>query len=386
MKNKILATLATLGLISSASAIEINDNLSINGFIDGSYVHDEQKNPGAASTDSSSLGIDEVELNFLLNVGNASGAIHIDNNNERFYLDSFTQGSATTVGTLGTVNVPTALASQSVGGVDANGTASTLGTLGTQGAPSSASGRNQNDLDIEQAYFSYAFDNGLSVTFGRYGSALGFEREDPAGLYTFSRAYGDTGYNLGNVDAAVVEGITFAYAGEGYSIAASFEENAGADLEVADLNVELYATYTAIENVAIGLGYLIDNGNDNGPNGIAGDADDGLETDILNIHASYSFGKGLVAAEYISIDNGGVATRGEDAFMLLADYDFTEQIGAAIRYSEAEVSNTADYTQFTIAPNYAITESLGAIIEYSDYEIDNGTDGELFAVELTYTF
>jgi hypothetical protein len=369
MKNKILATLATLGLISSASAIEINDNLSINGFIDGSYVHDEQKNPGAASTDSSSLGIDEVELNFLLNVGNASGAIHIDNNNERFYLDSFTQGSATT---LGTVNIPTELASQSLRGVDANGTASTLGTLG---APSSASGRNQNDLDIEQAYFSYAFDNGLSVTFGRYGSALGFEREDPAGLYTFSRAYGDSDYNLGNVDAAVVEGITFAYAGEGYSIAASFEENAGADLEVADLNVELYATYTAIENVAIGLGYLIDNAD-------TAQAD----RDIFNVHASYSFGKGLVAAEYISIDNGGVATRGEDAFMLLADYDFTEQIGAAIRYSEAEVSNTQDFTQFTIAPNYAITESLGAIIEYSDYEIDNGTDGEIFAVELTYTF
>ena len=37
MKNKILALLATIGLVSSASAIEINDNLSINGFIDGSY-------------------------------------------------------------------------------------------------------------------------------------------------------------------------------------------------------------------------------------------------------------------------------------------------------------------------------------------------------------
>jgi len=373
MKNKILATLATFGLISSASAIEINDNLSINGFIDGSYVHDDQKNP---ASDSSSLGIDEVELNFLLNVGNASGAIHIDNNNERFYLDSFTQGSATTLGTLGTANNPTTLAAAPFGKVDANGTAGVPTSLGTLGAPSSASGRNQNDLDIEQAYFSYAFDNGLSVTFGRYGSALGFEREDPAGLYTFSRAYGDSGYNLGNVDAAVVEGITFAYAGEGFSIAASFEEDAGANLEVSDLNVELYATYTGIENVAIGLGYFIDN------------ADDGqlVENDIFNAHVSYSFGKGLVAAEYISIDNGGVATAGEDAFMLLADYDFTEQIGAAIRYSEAEASSTEDYTQFTIAPNYAITESLGAIIEYSDYETDNGTDGEIFAVELTYTF
>ena len=372
MKNKILAVLATFGLISFASAIEINDNLSINGFIDGSYLKSENKAaPGAATTDSSSLGIDEVELNFLLNVGNASGAIHIDNNNERFYLDS-----ANVPTTLGTNNVPTTFSV--VGGsnhaLDANGSAGTASTQGILGT--AATGRNQNDLDIEQVYFSYAFDNGLSITFGRYGSALGFEREDPAGLYTYSRAYGDSAYNLGNVDAASVEGITVAYAGEGFSIAASFEEDAGSDLETSDLNVELYATYTGIENVAIGLGYFIDN------------ADDGvlIENDIFNAHVSYSFGKGLVAAEYINIDNGGVATAGEEAFMLLADYDFTEQIGAAIRYSEAEASSTQDYTQFTIAPNYAITESLGAIIEYSDFEIDNGAEGEIFAVELTYTF
>ena len=37
MKNKILALLATLGLVASGSAVEINENLSINGFIDGSY-------------------------------------------------------------------------------------------------------------------------------------------------------------------------------------------------------------------------------------------------------------------------------------------------------------------------------------------------------------
>ena len=36
MKNKIIATLVAFGLVGSASAIEINDNLSINGFIDGS--------------------------------------------------------------------------------------------------------------------------------------------------------------------------------------------------------------------------------------------------------------------------------------------------------------------------------------------------------------
>ena len=37
MKNKLLAILATLGMVASASAVKVNDNLSINGFIDGSY-------------------------------------------------------------------------------------------------------------------------------------------------------------------------------------------------------------------------------------------------------------------------------------------------------------------------------------------------------------
>jgi hypothetical protein len=63
---------------------------------------------------------------------------------------------------------------------------------------------------------TYSLDNGVSFTFGQYGSALGFEREDPAGLYTFSRAYdndsndttiGDRVFNLGDVDA-MYEGLT----------------------------------------------------------------------------------------------------------------------------------------------------------------------------------
>ena len=317
MKNKLIALLATIGLVSSASAIEINDNLSINGFIGGSY-----QSIDSDAGDASSAGLDEIELNILANVGNVSGAIHLDTNGD--------------------------------------------------------TGLNENDhlLNIEQAHFTYSLENGVSFTFGRYGSALGFEREDPAGLYTFSRAYDGLAYDLGNVDAASVEGLIISYAGEGFSVAASFEEAVGANLETADLNVELFASYTGIENVAIGVGYFIDNAND----GVA------VENDIFNINASYSFGKGLVAAEYTEIDGDGVATAGETAFMLLADYDFNDKLGAAIRYSEAEVTSTTDYNKITIAPNYAITDSLGVILEYSEYEIDGGAEVDAVAVELTYTF
>ena len=90
-------------------------------------------------------------------------------------------------------------------------------------------------LNIEQAHFTYNVNDAVSVTFGRYGSALGFEGEDPAGLYTFSRAYKDSnGFNLANVDANSVHGLTVAYSADAYSIAASFEEAAG-NLENNDL-------------------------------------------------------------------------------------------------------------------------------------------------------
>jgi len=155
MKNKLLALLASVGLTASASAVDVNDNLKIQGFLDFSYYNAEAEN-GANRLDTQELEMDEVEIDFLFNVGDVTGEIHVDND-----------------------------------------------------------GSGDESFDIEQSHFTYSLDNGVSFTFGRFGSALGFEREDPAGLYTFSRAYGDVNgttfgsgaraqsFNFGNVDANV---------------------------------------------------------------------------------------------------------------------------------------------------------------------------------------
>jgi len=317
MKNKILAVMAIFGMVASASAVKINNNLSINGFIDGSYSLTDNS---GSTADEQSLGLDEVEINFNLNVGNVSGLV----------------------------------------AADATGT---------------------DDLGIEQAHFTYNVTDAVSVTFGKYGSALGFEGEDPAGLYTYSRAYSDSNgsFNLADVDSAAVHGVTVAYSADTFSIAASFEEAANTDLETNDLNMELAVSYTGFAGVNIGGGYFFDNSDDN-------------ETDILNIHVSRQVGKLLLAAEYTETSssyNDGTADLDLDGYLLLADYDVNDKLGVAVRLSNHEQANgtskSADYEKFTIAPNYAITESLGAIIEYSDID-DAGTDSELYAVELTYTF
>jgi hypothetical protein len=329
MKNKILALLATIGLVSSVTAVEINDNLSINGFIDGSYSNEDL----GANAKGQDLGIDEVELNFLVNVGNISGVINLD----------------------------------------------------------SQPNTNGEDFGIEQAHITYSLDNGVSFTFGRYGSALGLEGEDPAGLYTYSRAYSDgalagalqgSNFNFANIDGVPgsVEGLTVSYAADLFSVAASFENPTGDEtlLETNDLNIELSLQYTGIENTVIGAGFFFEN-----------TAANVRESDAVNVYFTTSFGKLLVGAEYseISTDSKGAGNDDDrDAYMVLFDYDFNDKLGAALRFSSNETPNDAgDFDRMTIAPNYQITESLGAIVEFSDID-DRGNDGEEYAVELTYTF
>ena len=323
MKNKLLAIIATLGLVASASAVKVNDNLSINGFIDGSYQQNDQDlsttNATVPATDKDqALGVDEVELNFITNVGNVDGVINLDSHN-------------------------------GLGGVE-----------------------------VEQAHITYSLDNGVSFTLGKYGSALGFEREDPTSLYTFSRAYqAGSGFNLGNIDEAgdqhVVEGLTVAYSGDAYSIAASFENALSTDAEDDELNLEISFAYTGIDNVNLGGGYFFDN-----------QGDSNAEVDVLNLHASTTFGKLFVAAEYTEQNKGGT-NADLDGYLVLLDYDINNKLGVALRVSSNEIDATKDYEKVTIAPNYAITESLGAIVEYSDVETA-GTDSNEFAVELLYTF
>ena len=323
MKTKLLAVMATLGMVASASAVKINNNLSINGFIDGSYAAIE-----GANDKSQSLEVDEVELNFVLNVGNVSGLVAIDSDISN----------------------------------DEAGTAI------------------QPGVGIEQAHFTYNINDAVSVTFGRYGAALGFEREDPAGLYTYSRAYQNDDFNFGNIDENAVEGLTLAYAADAYSVAVSLENQAGneADLQTNDLDFEISITYTGIAGVNIGGGFFIDN-----------EASETAETDAVNVHVSRQFGKLLLAGEYSQFDtssNGSDTANSEaDAYLILADYDFSDKLGVAVRLSSQEQVGEGDYDKFTIAPNYAITESLGAILEYSDVD-DAGIDSEEYAVELTYTF
>ena len=320
MKNKIIATLVAFGLVGSASAIEINDNLSINGFIDGS-VNKVDNGTGIAGGDTSNWGLDEIEVNFLLNVGSVSGLIALDSQNI---------------------------------------------------------GSGNDDIEIEQAHFTYSLDNGVSFTFGRYGLAAGLEREDPAGLYTYSRAYGaGNAFNLGDIDNTAAEGLRVSYAAEEWTLHVSVQNDAGtvrtAGASKNDLDYEVALNYTGVENLNLNVGYFKDNQD------IAS-----AEADIVNVNATYQVGKALLGAEYTERSTDALD---RDAMLLLVDYDVSDKLGVAVRYSTYEAAANVDVDKITIAPNYAITESLGAILEYSDISHDAAnSDSDEIALELTYTF
>ena len=345
MKNKILALLATIGLASSVTAVEINEYLSINGFIDGSWQDRSEDHTNTASpisNDTQDVSLDEVELNFLLNVGNVSGEIHLDN--------------------------------QSV-----------------------ATGATDN-VNVEQAHFTYTLDNGLSITFGRYGSKLGLEREDPAGLYTFSRAYGDHGtgadgngsaLNYGDIDSLAREGFAFGYAAETFALNVSLDQSIGDNLKTAGegINFEVALSYTGFDNLVANVGYRAEQ-----------NAGTNADTDHINVNAAYTMGKALIAAEWQEASNDRTdANNGDnEAYQFLLDYDFNDKLGAAIRYSNEDQDNVAatglETSKLTIAPNYAITDSLGLIVEYTTADVDSAAsstqsdDYDFIAAELTFTF
>ena len=335
MKTKLLAVLATLGMVASASAVKINNNLSINGFIDGSYLNTDSTAAaaaGGAQSESTNTGIDEVELNFLVNAGNVSGELHIDNNG------------------------------------DADGS-----------------------LDIEQVHFTYSFANGASIQVGKFGSNLGLEREDPAGLYTFSRAYGTANYDLGNIDNGNVgEGIRLAYAAGDFSLSLGLTNPVGAAEEGLigvggaagedDYDYEFVVSYTGFDNLSLTAGVISTAQIDTKP----ANAADANDVDVYSINASYTLDKLLIAGEYTSREEDG--SDDLSAYLLLLDYDINEKLGVALRYSEWETGANAESDKITFAPNYAITESLGAIVEFSAEEASSGAEEDTIAVELTYTF
>ena len=196
--NKLL-TLTAAGALLSASAlnaqIEINENLSVTGFIDMSA--------GYADTDlgsSTHYDVDQVELDFLLSFDKITAQIDID----------FQPGQA-------------------------------------------------DELELEQAFLTYDLGEGQSLTFGKFLSYHGWETAEPTGLYQYSVAYSaptipgyhngiayDVSTDWGSFGIALLDGVY----GEDGGLA-----NAGGMYEYG---LEAKLTFTPAEGLTLYFGYALD--------------------------------------------------------------------------------------------------------------------------------
>ena len=126
-------------MLLSASAsygqIEINENLSITGFLDMSGTIADQ-----GDVDDSTFDLDQMELDFIFSFDEITAQVDID-----YQRDGI------------------------------------------------------NELDLEQAFITYDLGNGTSISAGKFLSYMGWETAEPTGLYQYSYAYGDTipGYHNG---------------------------------------------------------------------------------------------------------------------------------------------------------------------------------------------
>jgi hypothetical protein len=290
----------------------------MSGFIDiqSSKQGDDTETTGA-----------QVELNFNYSTGPVSAAVGFD------------FGSISAYGNGG------------VSGTADPGTGAVTGSTGT---------------NLEEAYVTYDFGNGLSVTGGRMLSYMGFEAFDPTNMYQFSYAYDILGAQ--DIYDAYDTGASIDYGTDAFSIGvwSSLEANAGYELALA---------FTGIENFTA--------------KAIWSDFSASDDYEKSTFWVSYQLDKLLLAAEVA--ENDSAAGDDIEGFLVMGNYAVSDAVGLTLRYSEEEITGGQTYegSKFTISPSYIFTDSLSGLLEYSSYEKDSGSIAEpeeLIAAEVIFTF
>jgi len=340
VKNKAMAVLLGLGLMAApafANAGSLKDkldNIQISGFVDVSY---SGSNAGVPTTKG--FGLDQVELDVEYHEGNVG---------LRFDLN----------------------------------------------ASPSAGGNVTNDGLFEQGYITYSIpglpllgEDGLTFTFGKFNAPIGWELLDAPDMYQFSHALV---FNYGlptNLTGAMLS----ASAG---LVDASIYYTSGLDMNGTTSGgpktMGGRLGITPLEGVNVGISFI----QDRNTNGI------GQPTlKILDIDATIELVENLlIGGEYNETKNmqgAGIRTKG---YMLMGHYDFTDMIGATVRYDyfDFDRATAGKSTAYTGAITAALGGGLGALLEVrSDKNGSVGTDpnGTTFgttvtsyAFEMTYGF
>lgn len=350
MKRRIAVVAASIAAINSLSAeIVINEFLSVKGFIDSAYTHASSELGGQSESDHR-LDIDQAEVSLHIDYQELSAKIDFQYISEDIIEE------------------------------------------------------NEDEI-VEQAYLSYEFRDGHSLTTGRYASMIGFEAFEPTGLYQYSTAYQSHALGFQNrlaYDVSLIPGYAngakYVYQGYDSFFGISVQDEVfGSDsggIGNRDEDGGAFGFEIAYSrSLYYGLTWFIGGAFEEGE---AGQGD----SYMLNAYATFDFGAWFFAGELSrgNSESGAFALGGTDEealqMLLMANYTYSEKasITARVSYADHEddpSGDALDFTKFTLAHGYAFTGNLFLVNEISLVDGEsNGTNFEnlLGAVELIFSF
>lgn len=310
-----LATAATAPLAQADDGFQLSEKLSVTGFIDMSWTHTD-----ADGEDSEqSAGLDQFEIDFLYSF----------NDKLKAQVDIEYQDGAA------------------------------------------------DEVDLEQAFITYAVNDNITVKAGRFLSYSGWETEEPTGLFQFSgTGYAPIFYGY------YQQGVSVMYSGDSYALAASAITDLD-DPEARDseqMATEFMAALMPTDSITMKVFSL-------------SDKIDGTDEDKekFNFWTSYSEGPLTLAAEFNKAENSYALGTESDGYLLMGNYAF-DSFGLTLRYHEWEVENDAgavieEMSGITVSPSFPIDDNLLLVLEYRMDENElTGEDVNTFAVEALMTF
>ena len=224
-------------------------------------------------------------------------------------------------------------------------------------------------VDLEQAFVGFSVSDQFSLKAGKFLSCIGYETYDVNTLNQFSHAASTAGIYPGHHP-----GLAGVYSGDTFGVYGSVVDGTwSADGDTDDLGYEVQVFTSPAEGLTIKLGY-------------ATESAAAYDKAIINLWAGYSVDSLTVAAEYSSLEDYGASGSDGDAYMLMANYAFTEMFNTTLRYAHVD-ADWAEIDEFTISPRFVISDSVSVITEYRhrDYDV-GGADEDLLAARVLYTF
>ena len=227
---------------------------------------------------------------------------------------------------------------------------------------------NGNDVNLEQAFGRYSFNQDFHLTFGRQVSVLGFDSDEWTNRYAVTNSYsGDAAKNPGK---GYFDGLRLNYNNGMFGFILGLHDEYG--MHAGGLNdpddgiaLDIAASVMFFPGLEARLGFANENG------GVLYDDD----SQQINGWLAWNPNALTLAIEFDSF-NFADDTDAWD-MMLLANYQFSDFFGATLRYAHMD-HEALESDRITLALLFSITENFDINVEYSHTSNDSDDDNEFY--------